>query len=186
MKNTSKSRTKRTTKLNAKRGPAPEIPRRTIGVDLGSERSAYCELNAAGEVIAEDWVLTTRATLWAQFGNAEVKDRVVLEACGLSSWVSEQFVTMGYEVVVANPSKVPLIGSNHKKNDQTDAHLLARLGRADPKLLAPVTPYRHAGAPGTQHRAAAALGHRCASEADQRGTWLGAYDGVSDSRGKSG
>ena len=140
MKNTPKSRTRRTTKLNAKRGPAPGIPMRTIGVDLGSERSAYCELNEAGEVVAEDWVLTTRPSLRAQFGHAEVKGRVVLEACGLSSWVSEELVAMGYEVVVANPSKVPLIGSNHKKNDQTDAHLLARLGRADTELLAPVTP----------------------------------------------
>ncbi len=62
MKNTPKSRTKRTAKLNEKRGRAPEIPMRTVGVDLGSERSAYCELNAAGEVVAEDWVLPGLAT----------------------------------------------------------------------------------------------------------------------------
>lgn len=140
MKNTPKRSSKKATKPSAKRGPAREIPPRTIGLDLGGERSAYCELNQAGEVVAEDWVLTTRATLRAQWSGAEVKGRVVLEACGLSSWVSEEFVAMGYDVVVANPSKVPLIGSNRKKNDQTDAYLLAKLGRADTELLAPVTP----------------------------------------------
>ena len=41
---------------------------------------------------------------------------------------------MGYELVVANAAKVPLIGSNQRKKDQTDAYLLARRGRADVEL----------------------------------------------------
>ena len=58
----------------------------------------------------------------------------------MSSWVGEEFAAMGYEVVVANSAKVPLIGSNQQKNDQTDAYLLAKLGRADVELLSPVRP----------------------------------------------
>jgi transposase len=140
MKNTPNSVKMQPRKVNPKRQPAPGVPVRTIGIDLGFERSAFCELNQAGEVVAEDWVLTTRETLRAQWEQAPVKGRVVIEACGLSSWVGEEFVAMGYELVVANPAKVPLIGSNHRKNDQTDAYLLAKLGRADVELLAPVQP----------------------------------------------
>ena len=140
MKNIAKSMTKQRKKASLKRGPAPGIPLRTIGIDLGLERSAYCELNEAGEVIAEGFTLTTRETLRAQWGEAPVKGRVVIEACGLSSWVGEEFAAMGYEVVVANSAKVPLIGSNQQKNDQTDAYLLAKLGRADVELLSPVRP----------------------------------------------
>lgn len=140
MKNTLKNGTKYPRRADPKSGPARGIPARTIGIDLGFERSAYCELNQAGEVTKEDWILTTRATLRAQWEDAPVKGRVVIEACGLSSWVGEEFVAMGYELVVANAAKIPLIGSNQRKNDQTDAYLLARLGRADVELLSPVHP----------------------------------------------
>jgi transposase len=140
MKNTLNRVKKQPRQGKATPRPAPSVPARTIGIDLGFERSAYCEVNEAGEVVADGWVLTTRATLRAQWEAAPVKGRVVIEACGLSSWVGEEFVAMGYELVVANPAKIPLIGSNHRKNDQTDAYLLARLGRADIELLAPVQP----------------------------------------------
>ena len=140
MKNTLKSGPRQPRKVSSQREPSRGIPERTIGLDLGFERSAYCELNQAGEVMKEDWVVTTRATLRAQWEDAPVKGRVVIEACGLSSWVGEEFVAMGYELVVANAAKIPLIGSNQRKNDQTDAYLLARLGRADVELLSPVHP----------------------------------------------
>ena len=140
MKNTAKNLTKQMRKSSRARGPAAGIPMQTIGIDLGCERSAYCVLNQAGEVVEEDWMLTTRATLREQWGGTKVRCRVVIEACGLSTWVREEFAALGYEVVVANPSKVPLIGRSQKKCDETDAYLLAKLGRADVELLSPVTP----------------------------------------------
>lgn len=127
-------------KEQRRRGAAPGIPRETVGIDLGTERSAYCVLDEAGAIREEGWMLTTRATLRAQWGGEREKGRVVIEACGLSTWVHEEFVALGYEVVVANPSKVALIGRNQQKSDQTDAYLLAKLGRADADLLCPVTP----------------------------------------------
>jgi transposase len=45
---------------------------------------------------------------------------------------------MDYEVIVANPRRVQLIAQSNRKNDKADAETLARLGRADPKLLGPV------------------------------------------------
>jgi transposase len=56
----------------------------------------------------------------------------------------------GYDVVVANPGHVRRIGGVVKKSDGIDAELLARLGRADPALLRPIT---HRGATAQRDRA---------------------------------
>jgi hypothetical protein len=47
-------------------------------------------------------------------------------------------------VNVANPGRVKLISQSDSKSDQVDAELVARLGKADAKLLAPI---RHRGMP---------------------------------------
>jgi transposase len=41
-------------------------------------------------------------------------------------------------VIVANPRRLRLISESDRKNDKTDAHLLAKLGQAAPDLLSPV------------------------------------------------
>ena len=45
---------------------------------------------------------------------------------------------LGHEVVVANPRQVALIARSQRKTDRLDAEWLARLGRFDPQLLAPI------------------------------------------------
>ena len=45
---------------------------------------------------------------------------------------------LGHRVTVANPRRVRLISESDSKTDRADAELLARLGRADVKLLSPV------------------------------------------------
>jgi transposase len=52
--------------------------------------------------------------------------------------VSRLLGELGHEVLVANPRRVRAIADSQKKTDQHDAELLARLGRVDPKLLAPL------------------------------------------------
>ncbi len=64
--------------------------------------------------------------------------RVIIEVGGHSRWVSALLKELKHEVIVANPRRVLLIAENHNKNDETDAELLARLGRVDPQLLAPI------------------------------------------------
>jgi len=73
-----------------------------------------------------------------QFFSARAKARVVLEVGTHSRWVSELLKSLGHEVVVANPRRVKLISQSDSKSDISDAKLLARLGRADPELLAPI------------------------------------------------
>jgi hypothetical protein len=44
----------------------------------------------------------------------------------------------GHDVLIANPRRVGLISKNDSKDDRTDAEVLARVRRVDPKLLAPL------------------------------------------------
>jgi len=45
---------------------------------------------------------------------------------------------LGHDVIVANPRKLRFIYGNESKNDKVDAEALARVGRLEPKLLAPI------------------------------------------------
>lgn len=77
---------------------------------------------------------TRRCTHFATRSRA----RVVLEVGTHSPWVSRLLEELGHEVLVANARRVRAIAESQKKTDENDAELLARLGRADPKLLAPL------------------------------------------------
>jgi transposase len=52
--------------------------------------------------------------------------------------VAAELEALGHFVTVANPRRVKLISQAQRKSDKRDAELLARLGRADRALLAPV------------------------------------------------
>jgi transposase len=69
--------------------------------------------------------------------------RMVLEVGTHSPWVSRVLEACGHDVLVANARKIRLIYANDRKSDRVDAECLARLGRLDPHLLAPI---RHRGA----------------------------------------
>jgi len=109
----------------------------TIGLDLGDRRSDLCVLDQAGEVVRRMKAATTEAGLskaLARYPGA----RVVLEVGTHSPWVSRLVTRQGCQAVVANPWRVRRIAAMEDKSDRIDAELLARLGRADPKLLRPI------------------------------------------------
>lgn len=112
----------------------PEI---TIGIDLGDRYSHGCVLDRQGEVIERFRFQTTRAGLAKAFAG-RASARVVLEVGTHSPWVSRALVALSHEVVVANAREVQSISKSDRKNDAADAEQLARLGRADPKLLRPI------------------------------------------------
>jgi transposase len=70
------------------------------------------------------------------------KAHVVIEVGAHSRWVSALLEELGHQVTVANARRVKLISQSDSKSDQVDSELLARLGKADVKLLAPI---RHRG-----------------------------------------
>lgn len=114
-----------------------EQGRLTIGLDLGDRNTHYCVLDEKGEALIQSKLVTTKTGLNSLLEQLP-PTRVVLEVGTHSPWASRHVAGMGHEVIVANPRKVALINQSRRKNDKLDAEKLARLGRVDPKLLAPI------------------------------------------------
>jgi transposase len=108
----------------------------TIGCDLGDKKSDVCVLDAEGKVQLRASVRTTKKGIAAFFTRARA--HVVIEVGAHSRWVSSLLKELGHQVTVANPRRVKLISESNNKTDRHDAELLARLGRTDISLLAPV------------------------------------------------
>ena len=110
----------------------------TVGLDLGDRFCQVCVLDEAGEVTEEGRVATKPDALRRRFSGADPV-RIVLECGTHSPWVSRLLSECGHEVIVANPRKLRLIYQNDSKSDRVDAEYLARVGRLDPALLAPLS-----------------------------------------------
>jgi transposase len=93
-------------------------------------------IDDAGEIVEESRIPTKRASLERRFGCEPM--RMVLEAGTHSPWISRLLSGLGHEVLIANPRKLRLIYLNDNKSDRIDAQYLARIGRLDPSLLAPL------------------------------------------------
>ena len=113
----------------------------TIGIDLGDLWSVAIELDGLGDVVRRERIRTTRAGMESYLGG-RCAAMVAIEVGTHSPWVSRVIASLGHEGIVANPRRVRLIGHSDRKNDAADAERLARLARADVRLLSPV---RHKG-----------------------------------------
>jgi transposase len=114
----------------------------TVGLDVGDRTSELCLLDECGTVRETGRIGSTPAALAHRFGTMRPV-RIVLESGTHSPWMSRQLQSYGHQVIVGNSRRLALIAQNNSKSDTVDAELLARLGRVDPALLAPV---RHRGA----------------------------------------
>jgi transposase len=109
----------------------------TIGIDLGDRQSDLCILDGSGEVVVRTKAATTKVSL-AKALKRHAGARVIVEVGTHSPWVSRHLEGLGHEVVVANAARVRRIAEMEDKSDRIDAELLARLGRADVKILRPI------------------------------------------------
>jgi transposase len=107
----------------------------TVGCDLGDRVSVLYVLR--GDGTGQRQRVKTDAAAMREFFTRP-RAHVVIEVGMHSRWVSALLKQLGHKVTVANPRRVKLISQNNSKSDHTDAELLARLGRADPSLLAPI------------------------------------------------
>ena len=107
----------------------------TIGCDLGDRMSDVCVMEADGRT-RRARVASTQKGMTAFFTRDPA--HVVIEVGGHSRWVSELLKVLGHQVTIANARRVKLISASDNKTDEHDAELLARLGRADKSLLAPM------------------------------------------------
>jgi transposase len=119
------------------RKAASERAKVTVGIDLGDRTSRFAVVDAAGEVIHEGGIATTRKAITQAFATMP-SCRIALEVGTHSPWVSRLLTGLGHEVLVANPRQLRAITESSRKNDRLDARMLARLARADPRLLRPI------------------------------------------------
>jgi transposase len=122
---------------SSKKPTAKTGTKRTVGIDLGDQNSAYCVLDAEGDVLSEGTVRTSKSGFEQQFQEMS-KCRIAMEIGTHSPWVSRLLQSYGHEVIVANARQVRLIYESDRKNDKVDARTLARLARIDKALLHPI------------------------------------------------
>lgn len=108
----------------------------TIGIDLGDKASRYCILDSDGKVVEEGSFRNQISSIEKDFSGA--RRRIALEAGAQSAWISRELKRLGHEVLVAHARELKWITASDSKNDPVDARKLARLARADVKLLAPI------------------------------------------------
>jgi transposase len=108
----------------------------TIGCDIGDKTSEICVLRTNGSK-AEARIRTTRKGMTEFFVGREAA-HVVIEVGTHSRWVSQVIEECGHRVTIADPRRLKVISASNSKTDRRDAELLARLGRADESLLAPI------------------------------------------------
>jgi len=106
-------------------------------MDLGDRRHAVCILNEAGDIVAEEYIANIRECLEA-FAVRHPGATIAMETGTHSPWVSRLFAARGHRVLVANARKLRAIAQSQTKSDVEDARMIARLARADPKLLSPI------------------------------------------------
>ena len=104
---------------------------------MGNCKHEVCVIDRDAEVVETRSIGSERNAL-RRLAKKYPKSRVVIE-CGIQSpWISRFLTENGMKVIVANARKVRAIWDQDFKSDTRDAEMLARLGRADPKLLRPI------------------------------------------------
>jgi transposase len=109
----------------------------TFALDLSDRSCRLAAIGPTGDLLEEGVLRCSAEAITARFVSVPPA-RVVIEAGSHSPWVSRLLSSLGHQVIVANPRKVKLIPANAQKSDRVDAITLARLGRIDPELLAPI------------------------------------------------
>jgi len=110
----------------------------TVGLDISDRASHFHVMRGDGVSLKTGKVGTEAADLTRLF-DEWAGCRLVIEAGCHSPWISRLGLARGLEVVVANPRRVELIAKSDKKTDRTDAETLARLGKSNVEVLAPIT-----------------------------------------------
>lgn len=107
------------------------------GLDLGDRYIHFHVVDEAGEEVASGRFPGSLVGL-QRWSEGYPGARVAVETGSHTRWVSQALTERGHDVVVANARKLRAISQNTRKDDATDAELLARLLRSDPSLLSPV------------------------------------------------
>lgn len=108
-----------------------------IGMDLADKNHKAVCLSEGGEVVDRSEVPGTAEGL-RDFLSRFPGALLVVETGTHCRWISRLACELGHEVLVGNARKLRMIWGSSRKNDWNDAEMLARVARADRKLLCPI------------------------------------------------
>src|SRR5262245_50040155 len=105
-------------------------------MDVHKQETQICIEDAAGAVVLEQCIRTTRERFAALLGGRP-RARILLEAATESEWVAQHLEALGHEVIVADPNYAAMYATRARrvKTDRRDARTLAdacRLGAYHP------------------------------------------------------
>lgn len=112
-------------------------PRITIGLDISDRVSTYYLVDRQGRCAEAGQIRSTPAAFQKYFRSLEPA-LVALETGTHSRWASQVITNCGHEVLVGNARELKPIFQSMHKTDRADAEKLARLARADRRLLHPI------------------------------------------------
>lgn len=110
-----------------------------VGMDCGDRNHEVCVLDEAGQVKQRETVVNTAEAIAKSFSAMPKGTAVAIEAGTHSGWIGRLLEKLGMRVIVAQPRKLRALWGRDRKNDASDAELLARMLRVDPQLLHPIT-----------------------------------------------
>lgn len=116
-----------------------KTPTQVVGLDLGDRYGYAVILERDREDVVEEFRVRMSDKGLRQAFAHRCTSLIAIEVGTHSRWISRLLAELGHEVIVANARKVQLISKNRRKDDRIDAKILARLARADPQLLSPLT-----------------------------------------------
>src|SRR6266516_5613553 len=102
-----------------------------IGFDIHKKTISYCVKDAAGEVLAEGTILSTRQSLDVWMRTLCEPWTVAMEATMFTGWIYDYLFPHASAVKVAHPLMLRAIAAAKKKNDRIDAHKIADCLRCD-------------------------------------------------------
>src|SRR5688572_8013063 len=108
------------------------------GIDAHAQYLQIVVLDKSGVVVGEGRVQTQEPAAVAAFLGPFRPLQVVMETCAFWPWIRDQVEVEGVSFQLAHARQLRAIASNAQKNDQVDAHLLARM------LLTRLIPQAHA------------------------------------------
>jgi transposase len=96
-----------------------------IGLDIHKKTISYCVKDAAGEVLAEGTISSTRQSLDDWMRTLRGPWTVAMEATMFTGWIYDYLLPHAAAVKVAHPLMLRAIAAAKKKNDRIDASKIA-------------------------------------------------------------
>ena len=101
------------------------------GIDVHRKSSYVSVIDGKGNRVAQRNLPSEVEAIAGFLGGLGEVPGIVMESTSAWYWLYDGLSERGYEVVVSDPRKTKAIASARIKNDKLDAHMLARLLRAD-------------------------------------------------------